>query len=393
MQRGVATFTLDWGKCPPWLFQRMVKLGREMVQVLVAEYGPDEFIKRIADPVWFQSLGTVLAFDWNASGLTTTLTAALKEAIRFQERDLGIFICGGKGKTSRKTPDQILEWGERINLPEEQANKLVYNSRMSAKVDSALVQDGFQIYHHTFFFSLRRRSGQARIGAWAVVQQGMNTESQIARRYHWFSENINDLIVEPHSGIISDVIDRNNQTLNMTARKSDQSRKVAVGLVKEGYRTIMHDIELLRKHSSDLSTMISLKKGQDKLTLLQLANTEFNSHPVLGEDFSKSKYLEKIIWKLCEAQPENYEKVLALEGVGPKTIRALALVSEVVYGANPSYEDPARYSFAHGGKDGTPFFVDRPTYDKTIEVMREVVKKTGLSAYEKDKVLKRLSNN
>jgi len=221
----------------------------------------------------------------------------------------------------------------------------------------------------------------------------MNTESQIARRYHWFSENINDLIVEPHSGIISDVIDRNNQTLNMTARKSDQSRKVAVGLVKEGYRTIMHDIELLRKHSSDLSTMISLKKGQDKLTLLQLANTEFNSHPVLGEDFSKSKYLEKIIWKLCEAQPENYEKVLALEGVGPKTIRALALVSEVVYGANPSYEDPARYSFAHGGKDGTPFFVDRPTYDKTIEVMREVVKKTGLSAYEKDKVLKRLSNN
>jgi len=139
--------------------------------------------------------------------------------------------------------------------------------------------------------------------------------------------------------------------------------------------------------------MISLKKGQDKLTLLQLANTEFNSHPVLGEDFSKSKYLEKIIWKLCEAQPENYEKVLALEGVGPKTIRALALVSEVVYGANPSYEDPARYSFAHGGKDGTPFFVDRPTYDKTIEVMREVVKKTGLSAYEKDKVLKRLSNN
>lgn len=152
MQRGIATFTLDWGKCPPWLFERMVKLGREMTQVLVAEMGPDEFIKRIANPVWFQALGTVLAFDWNASGLTTILTAALKEAIRGQEKDLGVFICGGKGKTSRKTPDQIAFWGEKLNLPQNQIKQLVYNSRMSAKVDSSLVQDNFQIYHHSFFF-------------------------------------------------------------------------------------------------------------------------------------------------------------------------------------------------------------------------------------------------
>lgn len=385
MQRGVATFTLDWGKCPPWLFQRMVKLGREMIQVLVTEYGPDEFIKRIADPVWFQSLGTVLAFDWNASGLTTTLTAALKEAIRYQEKDLGIFICGGKGKTSRKTPDQISEWGEKLNLPGEHTSNLVYNSRMSAKVDSALVQDGFQIYHHTFFFS--------RNGAWAVVQQGMNTDQQIARRYHWFSENVNDLVVEPHSGIISDAIDKNNRTLNMTSRKSGRSRNMSVGLVKEGYKTLMHDIELLRKHTSNLSTMASLKKGKDKLTLLQLANSEFHSHPVQKENFSQSKYLEKILWKLCDVKPDNYENILATEGVGPKTIRALALVSEIIYGADPSYEDPARYSFAHGGKDGTPFFVDRPTYDQTIEVMKEVVRKTNLTAYEKDKVLKRLGYN
>src|SRR3989339_573232 len=166
MHRGVATFTLDYGTCPKWLFDRMVKLGREMVAILVAEYGPDEFIKRIADPVWFQSLGTVLAFDWNASGLTTILTAALKEAIRGQERSLGVFICGGKGKTSLKTPDEIKNWGERLSLPEEKVSNLVYNSRMSAKVDSALVQDGFQIYHHSFFFSQG--------GSWAVVQQGMN---------------------------------------------------------------------------------------------------------------------------------------------------------------------------------------------------------------------------
>ena len=154
MKRGIATFTLDWGKCPPWLFRRMVKLGQEMTEVLIDEYGPDEFIKRIADPVWFQSLGTVLAFDWNASGLTTILTAALKEAIRGRERELGIFICGGKGKTSRKTPDEILSWGQRLQLPEHHAKNMVYNSKMSAKVDSALIQDSYQIYHHSFAFHL-----------------------------------------------------------------------------------------------------------------------------------------------------------------------------------------------------------------------------------------------
>lgn len=150
MKRGIATFTLDTGRCPRWLFERMVKLGRKMTQVLVDEYGLDEYVRRLADTVWFQSLGTVLAFDWNASGLTTILTAALKEAIRGQEKDLGVFICGGKGKTSRKTPDEILGWGEKLSLQSAAFNNLVYNSKMSAKVDSSLVQDGFGIYHHYF---------------------------------------------------------------------------------------------------------------------------------------------------------------------------------------------------------------------------------------------------
>ena len=161
MQRGFATFTLDTGQCPRWLFNRMVKLGREMTRVLVEEFGPDEFIRRIADPVWFQSLGTVLAFDWNASGLTTILTAALKEAIRNRERDLDIFICGGKGKTSRRTPDEITGWSDKLSLPDKSVSNLVYNSRMAAKVDSSLIQDGYQIYHHSFFFS--------KAGRWAVV--------------------------------------------------------------------------------------------------------------------------------------------------------------------------------------------------------------------------------
>lgn len=360
----------------------MVSLGREMTRVLIMEFGPDEFIKRIADPVWFQSLGTVLAFDWNASGLTTILTAALKEAIRGEEKELGVFICGGKGKTSRKTPDEILTWGEKLSLPEGHVKNLEYNSKMAAKVDSSLIQDGFQIYHHSFFFSKN--------GAWAVVQQGMNTKNQTARRYHWFSENVKDLVCEPHSGIVSQT--REKRVLNLTAKESENTRKLSTEFVNGNYFSLMKDIELLRKHSSSLSKMAAYRQGEDELTLLKLENTEFHWHPVVEEDFSRSRYLEKIFAKVCERKPESYEKLLAMPGVGPKTIRALSLVSEVIYGAKPSYRDPARYSFAHGGKDGTPYFVDRTTYDETIRILGNAVRKTKISLFEKDKILKRLGD-
>ncbi|MCX5708482.1 MAG: DUF763 domain-containing protein [Candidatus Omnitrophica bacterium] len=380
IQKGVATFTLDSGKCPRWLYERMVRLGREMVYVIIDEYGPDEFVKRIADPVWFQSLGTVLAFDWNASGLTTILTAALKEAIRGREKQLGIFICGGKGKTSRKTPDEIKDWGTALALPGQKVENLVYNSKMAAKVDSALVQDGFQIYHHSFMFS--------KTGSWAVVQQGMNTENLTARRYHWYSQKITDLVCEPHSGIISQV---RVPALNLTAKTSDNTRKVSTELVQGSYVSLMKDIQIIRKHSSPLSRMVSLKSGDAEATFLHLENREFKTHPVLGEDFSKSKYLERILVKVCDQKPKNYEKLLSLEGVGPKTMRALSLVSEVVYGAKPSYEDPARYSFAHGGKDATPYPVDRQTYDASIEFFSRIVQKTKLPFYEKRNILAKLS--
>lgn len=380
MYRGVATFTLDYGKCPKWLFDRMVRLGREMTRVLIEEYGPDEYIKRIADPVWFQSLGTVLAFDWNASGLTTILTAALKEGIRGQEQELGIFIAGGKGKTSRKTPEQIAELGERARMPEGKVRDLEYNSRMAAKVDSALVQDGYKIYHHSFFFS--------RNGAWSVVQQGMNVQSQTARRYHWFSENAKDLIEEPHTAISSQALHAG--VLNLTAKKSAGNRNISTGLVQGGYQTLMKDIQLLRKHSSELSRMITLQQGKDRLTLARLENKEFSRHPVEAEDFSKSKYLEKILQKIAAEKPQSYEKLLSMQGVGPKTMRALSLVAEIIYGADPSYEDPARYSFAHGGKDETPFPVDTMTYDATIAILEGALRRTRLPLQEKNNALRRL---
>ena len=380
MHRGVATFTLDTGKCPRWLFERMVRLGREMTRVLVEEYGPDEYIKRIADPVWFQSLGTVLAFDWNASGLTTILTAALKEGIRGRERELGIFIAGGKGKTSRKTSDQIHEWGEKLSLAPLYIANLEYNSRMTAKVDSALVQDGYQIYHHSFFFS--------RSGAWAVVQQGMNTQNATARRYHWFSESAKDLVEEPHSGIASQLF--GNHVMNLVSKNSAKTRTVSTELVQGSYDTLIKDIQLLRKHYTPVSRVASFKRDQDKLTLAAFDGVEFKHHSVEWEDFSKSKYLEKILAKVSYEQPNTYEKLLATKGVGPKTMRALALVSEIIYGATPSYEDPARYSFAHGGKDATPYPVDRETYDQTIHIMENAVRRARISSAEKSKVIMRL---
>jgi hypothetical protein len=381
MYRGVATFTLDTGRCPRWLFERMVKLGREMTRVLVEEYGPEEFVRRIADPVWFQSLGTVLAFDWNASGLTTTLTAALKEAIRGQERDLGIFICGGKGATSRKTPSQIEAWGERLSLSTDQINNLVYNSRMSAKVDSALIQDGYQIYHHTFFFTYS--------GAWAVVQQGMNEVNGTARRYHWYSEDISELVNEPHTGIAAQ--QKAVYPLNLTAADSRSARDLSVEMIRSGYRSLIKDIEILRKHSSSLSQMAAARRGPDEFVWLRLANREFHTHPVVAEDFSRSRYLEKILFAVCERQPGSYEELLSLSGVGPKTIRALALVAEVIYGAALSRQDPARYSFAFGGKDATPYPVNRTRYDEVIGIISRAVGRARLDLNEKRKIYNRLT--
>ncbi|HVT01619.1 MAG TPA: DUF763 domain-containing protein [Patescibacteria group bacterium] len=400
MKRGVATFTLDGGHCPPYLFERMVRLGREMVRVLVEEYGPDEFIERMADPVWFQSLGTVLAFDWNASGLTTVLIGALKEAIKDQEKDLGIFICGGKGKTSRKTPDQITSWSEHLNFSERTVNTLVSNSKMSAKVDSALVQDGYELYHHAFFFSKN--------GAWTVVQQGMNKNSRTARRYHWFDRLVKsqngaiknseiDFINEPHRAIATQA--KHMDVLNLVAGESGKTRDMSVDLInREGYERIKKDFELLRTHQNKMSMMMALRlrsgrANEDEYVGLKLSRKDFFHHPVELEEFATSKYLDKIIHKLSDQKPEDYKALVSTEGVGPKTVRALALVAEVLYGAPPSYTDPARYSFAHGGKDGFPFPVDRETYDKTIETMRKAVGRSKIPLTDKQKALGRLNNS
>jgi len=371
MRRGIATFGLDYGRCPPWLFKRMVRLARSIVILMVEYFGPETFLERLSDPVWFQSFGTVLAFDWNASGLTTTTLGALKTALFGLEKDLGIFIAGGKGKTSRKTPDQILQKAELANLSFLQAEKLTFLSRLTAKVDSALLQDNFQIYHHSFLFTKK--------GHWAVIQQGMNTDIKKARRYHWYSERVIDPTLEPHQGIQSEVI--LPKVLNLTSKKSLANREGIIKIVSEKKTLQSHVIKLIQKTN----------EGEKQLTLLNLTDNEFYSHPVLQETFTPR--LEKSIQNLLQKDSRSLTDVLMTENVGPKTIRALSLISELLTGAKPSFEDPARYSFAFGGKDGIPYPVDKITYDKTLNIIEKAIKKAQLSSQEKDETLRRMEEN
>jgi len=370
MHRGIATFTLDYGRCPAWLFERMVKLARIIAVAIIDFYGPDEFLKRLADPVWFQAFGSLLAFDWNASGLTTTLMGAIKEAFYGIETNLGIFICGGKGKTSKKTPDQILNWGERLNLSFQTVKKYQYLSRLTAKVDSALIQDGFQIYHHNFIFT--------KSGNWAVIQQGMNVLRQKARRYHWYSPTIKNLTIEPHQGIQSEII--LPKVLNLVDKKSLPNRQGTIQLIKEK-KELFYEIKRIRR-----------LEDKSQLTFLKLSDKDFSFHPVANEKnflIFKDKKLEKAIHSITEKPVKNFEDILMTKGVGPKTVRALALISELILGAPPSYEDPVRYTYAFGGKDGIPYPVDKKLYDKTIEIIQKAIKQSSIGYFEKERILRK----
>ncbi|KPJ57583.1 hypothetical protein AMJ49_00480 [Parcubacteria bacterium DG_74_2] len=387
MRTGIATVPLDYGKCPPWLFERMKRLSRAIILAIVEEFGIEEILKRLSDPVWFQSLGCVIGFDWNSSGLTTTALGALKEGLRGLENNLGIFLCGGKGKTSRKTPNQIQKWGEFLGFPKEKTDKLIYASKISAKVDSSLIQDGFQIYHHNLIFTKN--------GNYTVIQQGMNTVWQKARRYHWLSSNIRNFVEEPHTGIISDI---KLKPLNLIAKESRENKKISTELVREEPKTFLKDIQLIsekfipyRTCSGAESNSLMKQKKSFRFAKMELKNIEFYWHPVLKENFDL-KRLRKTIEKAHFLKPKNFEQLLATKGVGPKTIRALSLVSEIIYGSKPSYEDPTRYSFSVGGKDGTPYPVDKNIYDDILKVMEKGIKKSKVSLREKKEAQKRLKN-
>jgi len=330
----------------------MVQLGREITAALVFEFGPREVLIRLSDPCWFQALGAVLGFDWHSSGVTTTVCAALKEGIQGREKDLGLFIAGGKGALSRRTPQEIETHAEHLSTD---PHPLVYASRMAAKVDSVAVQDGYTLYHHVFVFT--------REGEWCVVQQGMNPDTRYARRYHWISTAVSDFVCEPESAICCD--SRENSVLDLVAAESQGCRQAVALLSREKPEKLLAELKAARG--------------------LQLPER----HPVRIEDIHPDR-LWKIFLSTYERQPGDFETLLGMPGVGGKTVRALSLLAELLYGAPASFSDPARYSFAHGGKDGHPFPVDKETYGKSIDFLERAVRKARLGNGDKLRALRSL---
>jgi hypothetical protein len=328
-------------------------LSREIVTHIATEFGPREVLRRLSDPYWFQAFGCVLGFDWHSSGVTTTVCGAVKEGLRGRDRDLGIFAAGGKGATSRKTPGEITGAAQRLEFDPQ---PLVYASKTAAKVDSAAVQDGYQLYHHAFFYTAT--------GDWTVVQQGMSDASRTARRYHWLSESVGSFVNEPHQAICCDA---RGATLNLVAEESSMVRTQSALLAREKPAVVLD-------------------------ALGEIANLVMPSrHTLFPELDVQTSRLHKILEKTYERAPEDFETLLGLQGVGPKTLRALALASELIYGNAASTRDPARFAFAHGGKDGTPFPVDRVTYDRTIAILGRAINRAKIDRSEKVKAFARLA--
>jgi uncharacterized protein len=354
MRTGRADLPLHGGRAPRWLFERMTLLAREVSLAIAAQEGSIGLLRRLSDPVWFQAFGCVLGFDWHSSGVTTTVCGALKEGLRGRRADTGVVVAGGKGRTSRRTPFEITAACEQTG---RDPAPLVRASRLSAKVDSSAVQDGFQVYHHSFLFS--------EDGSWAVVQQGMNESTGMARRYHWLTPPRFD--ADPHAAVAGpDTAGDGQGVLNLVASEGEGNRAVAVQLAREGPAPVVRELTRMRT--------------------LEMPH----HHHVRLADLDPGR-LQRILLSAYEAQPEDYTALLAVPGVGAKGLRALSLVAELTYGEPASVRDPVSYSFAHGGKDGTPFPVDRGTYDATIESLRRALAEARAGRAEKVSALKRLA--
>jgi hypothetical protein len=342
----------------------MERLSKNIVSIIVDEYGSDDFLCRLSDPFWFQAFGCVLGYDWHSSGVTTVVMGALKRALTPAEH--GIAICGGKGKASTRTPQEIMGAAGGFGFSTAHIDTLRYASRMSAKVDNAAIQAGYQLYHHTFVMAENRK--------WAVVQQGLCPADRTARRYHWLSDHTNDFVVEPHEAIVGDA--QREKALNMTAKESEEARKISVDISREKPERIMRMIMPVRPlfQASIVEWLPGGSSSKRRLDGLSM--------PV------------RINWKalkqVYEFQPADYEQLLGFEGVGPATIRGLALISELVYGAKPSWKDPVKYSFAYGGKDGVPYPVNRSAMDESIQILKDAVQQARIGNYEKARSLQRL---
>ena len=344
-----ADLPLHYGHVPPWLAERMAKLGGAIVEAIVLEYGKSSVMQRLSDPFWFQALGAVMGMDWHSSGITTSVMGALKKAINPRFNELGIYICGGKGKHSRKTPEELLALADRTGL---NGNELVRSSRLSAKVDNTAIQDGFQIYLHTFIVT--------NTGEWTVVQQGMNDANGMARRYHWHSEKVNSFVENPHTFIYGK---NQGEILNLTDIGAQPTKAGILDISKEDPARMLPEIRKIIMPSH---------------------------HDVRADDVNL-KRLGSVLALAHEKEVRDFESLLLLEGLGPRTLQSLTLVSEVIHGTPSRFTDPARFSFAHGGKDGHPFPVLTKVYDETINELKVSVEKAKIGDTEKSEAIKNLT--
>ncbi len=354
MRTGTANLPLHGGKCPAWLFTHMKALSAAIIEVIIEDSGTDEVLRRLSDPYWFQALGCVVGFDWHSSGVTTTVCGALKEGLAELGPQAGLFIAGGKGKVSRHTPQEIETLADKYLLsvnPED----LVYASKMSAKVDSAAVQDGYQIYHHCFIFTAD--------GKWAVIQQGMNEDNVQARRYHWLSTAMEKYTLAPQAAICCD---RSADTLNLVAPENQSLNRTSCELAQIAPEKLLQEIARINEHARSLYMP--------------------HQHSV-----PHTSYLNKSLRAAYEQHPQNFEQLLNIAGVGPGTLRALCLVAEVAFGVEASYADPVRYSFAHGGKDGFPFPVNEADIENSYNILNKALRKSRAGQREQMQALKNLA--
>ncbi len=355
---GQATLPLHHGRAPRWLFERMTTLARALTCAFLTEHSPQEFLERISDPYWFQALGCVLGFDWHSSGLTTTVCGALKQGLQGLDRELGLAVAGGKGATARRTPKELEAWGERFGIDPA---PLIYASRMSAKVDSACVQDGYQLYHHAFFWTTN--------GSWAVVQQGMSEALSeptvgLARRYHWLSDTLESFVDEPQAAICAE--ESHEHLLDLCAHENAAIRQQSLDLSHERPAHLIREL-----HAAKELTLPS-------------------RHHVEASDLDVKRF-ERILQHVQTAAPQDYASLVGIPGIGAKTLRALALLGELLYSTPVTFRDPARFSFAHGGKDGHPFPVDRALYDRSITILEGMIADARLGRSERLQAFRRLA--
>jgi uncharacterized protein len=360
---GSADLPLHSGRVPPWLAERMASLGAIVCRAIVHHYGRDELLRRLSHPFWFQSFGAVMGMDWHSSGITTSVIGALKRGLAPVQDELGVYVCGGRGKHSRKTPDELAALGQRIGFD---AQALTQASRLVAKVDSAAVQDGFDLYLHGFFVTAD--------ATWTVVQQGMNGEKRQARRYHWHSHNLASFVDQPHSAIDGP---QQGEIINLTDHRAEAARAAQLDLLSLGPDRIV----------AEFAALNAKPETQPLLPhLIMPAHHDVRSSDVF------TRRLHGTLAAAAERGPVDFPQLLLTPGVGARTVQSLAMVAEVVHGAPYRFEDPARFSLAHGGKDRHPYPVPIKVYDETIRVLKSAVQNARLGRDEEIQAIKRLDH-